>query len=83
EEVGNVPVRASAIDTEYVKSSPAIASAVENYDAFRPNPNVAGWTQMRDTLGKYLEQALNGQVSPAEALDTAAAEVETILAKNS
>ncbi|MGP5129559.1 ABC transporter substrate-binding protein [Brachybacterium tyrofermentans] len=83
EEVGNVPVRASAIDTEYVKNSPAIASAVKNYDAFRPNPNVAGWTQMRDTLGKYLEQALNAQVSPTEALDMAAAEVETILAKNS
>lgn len=82
EDVGHVPVRESAIESEYVQNNPSIATAVENSAAFRSNPNVPGWTRMRDTLAQYLEQALNAQVSPQEALDQAAAEVEQIIAEN-
>lgn len=81
EDVGHVPVRASAIESEYVQSSPAIASTVENSEFFRSNPNVPGWTRIRDTLAQYLEQALNGQATSQEALDLAATEVEQILAE--
>lgn len=81
QEVGIVPVRASAIDTDYVKASPAMASAVANSEAFRSNPNIPAWTKIRDTLAQYLEQALNGQGTPKEALDAAAAEIEPILAE--
>ncbi|MGO3208821.1 ABC transporter substrate-binding protein [Brachybacterium sp.] len=82
EEVGHVPARASAVDSEYVQSNPAIAEAVENSENFRSNPNVPGWTRIRDTLGSYLEQALNGQGTAQEALDGAAEEIEQILAEN-
>ncbi|MGO1226734.1 MAG: hypothetical protein ACTMH5_07865 [Brachybacterium sp.] len=70
------------MDSEYVQSNPAIAEAVENSENFRSNPNVPGWTRIRDTLGSYLEQALNGQGTAQEALDGAAEEIEQILAEN-
>lgn len=82
EDVGHVPVRASAIESEYVQSNPAIASTVKNSEYFRSNPNVPGWTRIRDTLAQYLEQALNGQVTAQEALDLAAAEVEQIITED-
>ena len=83
EEVGNVPVRASAAETDYVSESPAISSTVANSEHFRSNPNIPGWTEVRDTLAEHLEQALNGQVTAKEALDNAAAEIESVLAEAS
>lgn len=82
EDVGHVPVRKSAIESEYVQTNPSIATTVANSEHFRSNPNVPGWTRIRDTLAGYLEQALNAQVSPKEALDGAAQEVEAILAES-
>ncbi|APX34320.1 hypothetical protein BH708_18210 [Brachybacterium sp. P6-10-X1] len=81
EEVGIVPARASAVESDYVQETPAIASAVENMEHFRSNPNVAGWTQIRDTLAEYIEQALNAALTPQDALEQAAAELEQIIAK--
>ncbi|GAA1490238.1 sugar ABC transporter substrate-binding protein [Brachybacterium sacelli] len=81
EEVGIVPARASAVESDYVQETPAIASTVENSESFRSNPNVAGWTQIRDTLAEYLEQALNAALTPQEALDQAATELEQIIAQ--
>jgi multiple sugar transport system substrate-binding protein len=83
EEVGNVPVRASAAETEYVSESPAISSTVANSEHFRSNPNIPGWTEVRDTLAEHLEQALNGQGTAEEILVNAAAEIESILAEGS
>lgn len=80
--IGTVPVNASAIDSEYVSTTPAVAAAVENSATFRPNPNVVGWTQIRDTLNQYIEQAVNGQMTSQEALDQAATEVEAIMAES-
>lgn len=82
EDVGHVPVRESAIESDYVQDSPAIETTVENSEHFRSNPNVASWTQVRDTLAGYLEQALNAQMTPQEALDAAVEEIDGILAGN-
>ncbi|MGP9538366.1 ABC transporter substrate-binding protein [Brachybacterium sp. AOP43-C2-M15] len=82
EEVGHVPARESAIESDYVQESPAIATTVENSEHFRSNPNVPGWTRIRDTLAGHLEQALNAQLSPQVALDGAAVEVGAILAEH-
>ena len=79
ENVGHVPIRKSAVESDYVQEYPAIATAVENTEHFRPNPNVPGWTKIRDTLASYIEQALNDQVTPKEALDGAAEEIQPIL----
>ena len=81
EDVGHVPVHASAIESEYVQETPAVAATVENADYFRSNPNIPAWTRVRDTLAQYIEQALSGQATAQEALDQAAAEVEQILAE--
>ncbi|SEG95780.1 multiple sugar transport system substrate-binding protein [Nonomuraea solani] len=77
--IGAIPARVSAAGSEYVKSSPVIQAFVEQAGHFRPNPNVPGWTQIRDTLSKHLEQALNKKTGAQEALTAAAAEVDTIL----
>src|SRR5699024_2981140 len=83
EDVGHVPVHASAIESEYVQETPAVAATVENADYFRSNPNIPAWTQVRDTLAEYIEQALSGQLTAQDALDQAAAEVEQTLAEES
>lgn len=80
-DAGHVPVYASAIDSEYVQETPAVAAAVENAEYLRSNPNIASWTNIRDILAEYIEQALYGQISAQEALDQAASEVEQILAE--
>lgn len=80
EGIGALPVRASAANTDYVKNSPVLTSFVQAAGSFRPNPNVPGWTKIRDTMAKHLEQAMHEQVDPATALKQAAADVNPILA---
>ncbi|MFI7703179.1 ABC transporter substrate-binding protein [Nonomuraea sp. NPDC049480] len=77
--IGAIPARVSAAESDYVKSSPVIQAFVQQASHFRPNPNVPGWTQIRDTLSKHLERALNKKAGAQEALTEAAAEVDTIL----
>lgn len=80
EGIGALPVRASAADTDYVRNSPVLQAFVQAAGDFRPNPNVPGWTRIRDTLAKHLEQAVHKRVTAATALKQAAAEVDAILA---
>ena len=82
EGIGAVPARASAAKTPYVAKNPVLSTFVRDADAFVPNPNVAGWIQIRDTMDKFIEQALNGKMSSKDALDQAAAAVDKILAAN-
>jgi multiple sugar transport system substrate-binding protein len=78
--IGAVPARASAAQTDYVKNNPILKAFVANGPNFLPNPNVAGWVQVRDKLDKRLETALN-KVAPAQqALDDAAKDVDAVLA---
>ncbi|GAA3409235.1 ABC transporter substrate-binding protein [Streptosporangium vulgare] len=77
--IGAVPVRASAAETAYVKDNPVLRVFVANAPNFKPNPNVPGWVQARDTLDKHLEQALNGVVTAQNALDQAKVEVDKVL----
>jgi multiple sugar transport system substrate-binding protein len=79
---GSIPVRASAADSDYAKNSPVISMFLSQTDSLMANPNVVGWTQIRDSLDKQLEQALN-DVSPAQqALDQAASEADKFLKAN-
>ncbi|MDT5034896.1 MAG: multiple sugar transport system substrate-binding protein [Micromonosporaceae bacterium] len=80
EGIGALPMRASAANTDYVKTSPVLTAFVQAAGEFRPNPNVPGWTRIRDTLAKHLDQAMHRQVDPATALKQAASEVNAILA---
>jgi multiple sugar transport system substrate-binding protein len=79
EGIGAVPIRASAADSDYVKSNPILKAFTDNAGNFQPNPNVPGWVQARDTLDKSLERALNKQQTSQQALGQAATEVNKIL----
>lgn len=80
--IGAVPPRASAVDTSYVKNSPILKAFVKAAPQFIPNPNVPGWVQIRDTMDKYLDQALHKKMSAKDALTQAAAAVDKILKAN-
>ena len=82
EGLGTVPMRASAVESDYVKGSPIVQSWLEASEHLQPNPNVPGWVQVRDTIDKYLEQALNQTIEPDAALEEMATAVDTILAQN-
>jgi multiple sugar transport system substrate-binding protein len=82
EGIGALPMRASAADTDYVRKSPVLQAFVKAAGHFRPNPNVPGWTRIRDTMAKHLEQAVNKRVDAATALKQAATEINGILATN-
>jgi multiple sugar transport system substrate-binding protein len=79
EGIGAVPIRASAADSDYIKNNPILKAFVNNTGNFQPNPNVPGWVQVRDTLDKSLEQALNKRQPSQQALDEAATGVNKIL----
>jgi len=81
EGIGAVPVRASAAESDYAQNSPVISMFLSQTDRFVANPNVVGWTQVRDALDSSVEQALNG--TPArDALESAATETDEILEAN-
>jgi len=77
--IGAMPIRASALDSEYVQSSAIMQAWLEAGGHFTPNPNVAGWVQARDTMDVYLEQALHGQLSVEDALDRMEVAVNDVL----
>ncbi|WP_116951970.1 ABC transporter substrate-binding protein [Jiangella endophytica] len=80
--IGAIPARASAASTPYVQDNPVLQAFVEAAPLYVTNPNVPGWVQVRDTMDKYIEQALNETTSARDALDRAAADVDKILEAN-
>ena len=82
EGIGAVPLRASAVDSAYVKGSPIIQAFLKAAPDYSGNPNVPSWVQVRDVLDKNLEQALHRTVTPAAALAAAKADADRILKAN-
>lgn len=83
EALGALPVRASAIDSPYVTANAEIKKAVAALPAAHGNPNVPGWIQMRDAIGKQIELALHGKAGASEVLAQASSEVEKTIAASS
>ncbi|MBZ2198450.1 ABC transporter substrate-binding protein [Occultella gossypii] len=83
QELGQLPIHASAIESDYITSNPELVTAVEALPYTSGNPNVPGWVQMRDAMGQHLERALHGEADPADALDQSASEVDEIIASGS
>ncbi|WP_114558629.1 ABC transporter substrate-binding protein [Desertihabitans aurantiacus] len=81
EGIGAIPMRASAASSAYVSESPVLQAFLAAAPAMVPNPNVAGWVQVRDTMARHLEQAANRKVPAEEALSRAAAEVDDVLGR--
>lgn len=82
EGIGAIPARQSAIDTPYVADDPLMTEYVSLIPTYEPNPSVPGWIPARDVMTSVLEQALNGQVEPQEALDRMQSEMDAILARS-
>ena len=80
--IGAVPPLTSAATSSYVKNSPILMAFVKAAPQFIPNPNVPGWVQIRDTMDKYLEQALHQKITSKQALDQAQKAVDKILKAN-
>lgn len=80
--IGAIPIRASALSTSYVQSSPILKAFLKASPDFESNPNVGGWVQVRDQLDKQVEQALHGASSAEDALAAAAAAANPILKAN-
>ena len=79
EGTGTIPIRSSAAESDYVVNSPILQAFLAEVPNYVPNPNVPKWTQIRDVLDTHLEQALNGVVTPVDALKSAAAEATSII----
>jgi multiple sugar transport system substrate-binding protein len=83
EALGVLPIRASAASSPYVSANAEVKKAVEALPSTVPNPNVPGWTQMRDAIGKQIELALHGKTDPGKALTDAVSEVDKTIAASS
>jgi len=81
EGIGAIPARKSAVDTPYVADDPLMSDYVSLIPDYVPNPSVPGWIVARDSMAAILEQALNAQLTPQEALDQMQVEVDDALAQ--
>ncbi len=81
ESMSTLPPRKSLTNTGFIAKDNNIKMFVEGMQYGRPNPNIAAWTKCRDVLSRYIEKAIFGQITPKEALDRAAEEINRILAE--
>ncbi|MGE5587989.1 MAG: ABC transporter substrate-binding protein [Clostridia bacterium] len=79
--MGTLPPRKSLATADFIARDPNIKVFVESMQYGKPNPNIPTWVKCRDAMSRYIEKAVFGQLSPKEALDQAAAEVDKILAQ--
>ena len=77
--LGQLPIHASAAEAEPYASDLELKKAVEAVSVSRGNPAVVGWVQQRDAMSQFLERAIHGDTSPADALKKSDAKVEEIL----
>lgn len=71
--------RKGLLEVPYVKEDPFRAAFYPALEHGVANPNVLGWTQIRDTIAEHWTKAVNDEVSPSAALNAAAQEVEKIV----
>jgi len=81
---GFMPVKRSvAQDPAYIawvkNARPLLLPFVESMQYARPRPPVPEYPRISDIVASYIQEALYGRMTPAEALDKAAAEVTQLL----
>lgn len=79
--MATLPPRVSLADAEFIAQDPNLRTYVEAMQYGRGNPNHPKWVQIRDIISRYLERAMRGVMTPQEALDEAAREVNRLLAE--
>jgi multiple sugar transport system substrate-binding protein len=86
-EFGNLPLRASEIDSPefqaQVEALPGIdIMAANNENAIKSRPTVAGYVGLSEAIGSAISKVLQGQGDPKEALEGAAQKADEALSDN-
>jgi multiple sugar transport system substrate-binding protein len=77
---GNPPTRRSLFrDPELVAKFPAYPVQLRSLESSRPRPRTPQWTEIENAFGIFLSKANSGELSPADAMNQANAEIEKIL----
>ena len=79
-ERGNPPTRRSLFtNAELVSKFPAYPVQLRSLETSRPRPRTPQWNEIENAFGIFLSKANSGELSPAEAMNQANAEIEKIL----
>jgi multiple sugar transport system substrate-binding protein len=77
---GNPPTRRSLfIDAELVAKNPAYPAQLRSLESSRPRPRTPYWNEIENAFGIFLSKANSGELSAADAMNQANAEIEKIL----
>jgi len=77
---GNPPTRKSLFyDAELLAANPAYPAQLSSLETSRPRPRTPQWNEIENAFGIFLSKANSGELSPAEAMNQANAEIEKIL----
>lgn len=77
---GNPPTRKSLFqDPELVAKYPAYPAQLRSLESSRPRPRTPYWNEIENAFGIFLSKANSGDLTPAEAMNQANAEIEKIL----
>jgi multiple sugar transport system substrate-binding protein len=77
---GSPPTRKSLFrDAELVAKNPAYPAQLRSLESSRPRPRTPYWNEIENAFGIFLSKANSGELSPAEAMNQANAEIEKIL----
>jgi multiple sugar transport system substrate-binding protein len=77
---GNPPTRKSLFnDAELLAKNPAYPAQLRSLESSRPRPRTPYWNEIENAFGIFLSKANSGELSPADAMNQANAEIEQIL----
>ena len=77
---GNPPTRRSLFhDAELVAKNPAYPAQLRSLESSRPRPRTPYWNEIENAFGIFISKANSGELSAAEAMNQANAEIEKIL----
>ena len=77
---GNPPTRKSLFqDPDLVAQFPAYPAQLRSLETSRPRPRTSRWNEIENAFGIFLSKANSGELSPADAMNQANAEIEKIL----
>ena len=79
-ERGNPPTRKSLFsDAGLLAKNPAYPAQLRSLETSRPRPRTPQWNEIENAFGIFLSKANSGELSPADAMNQANAEIEKIL----
>ena len=79
--VGQLTVLNALVDTDYFKNHPYYPMFLEQLQTARARTPVPQWTSMEEVLSDAGQLILRGEASAQDALDSAAAEIDSLLAQ--